>query len=229
MRCPYCAGALQPDLQTQRHIHEQIGIWKVHSALCPACNQAMILMTTASATKGSPHIEIHASLKEVHRQPLPADVIEPYASDYDEACFVLADSPRASAALSRNCLQLLLRERGEIQPGELSSEVAQALASKTLPAEVASTLAGVVDVCNLEGNRLKNTHPGLILELAAGEAEYLLDVLEALFDFYFVKPARLKDRPDDLKEQASTPTANSQARARPVTRIVTYVSAAGRD
>ncbi len=229
MRCPYCAGTLQPDLQTQRQIHEKSGIWKVFSAVCPACDRAMILLTATSATRDFSHIDIQASLKEVHRQALPPEVTEPYATDYDEACFVLADSPRASAALSRSCLQLLLRTKAKIESGGLSGEIAQVLASKSLPPELASALAGVVDVCNLHGNRLKNTHPGLIQESAAGEAEYLLDVLEDLFDFYFVKPARLKSRAEAHKEEAFTATENSQARARSVKRIVTYVSAAGRD
>jgi len=229
MRCPSCAGLLQPDPHIQRQMHEKVGVWKIYSGACPACDQTLILLSTGASQTEPPHLEIHESLKELHRQPLPPEVIVPYARDYDEACFILFDSPRASAALSRSCLQLLLREKGEIQPGALSSEVAQVLASKRLPPNLNSILAGVVDVCNLEGNRLKNMQPGLIQESGAGEAEYLLDLLEALFDFYFVAPERIKGSAGAHKEKASAPTANSQARGRSVKRIVTYVSAAGRD
>lgn len=229
MRCPTCAGLLQPDPQTQRQMHDKVGAWKIYSGVCPACDQTMLLLTAATSEKEPPHLEIHESLKELHRQPLPPEVIEPYGNDYDEACFVLADSPRASAALSRHCLQRLLREKTKITAGDLSSEIAQVVASKMLPPALISSLAAVVDVCNLQAHPLKNNHPGSIQDMEPGEAEYLLDVLEALLDYCFVKPAQLKVDSDTFKEEGARPAVNSQARARFVKRIVTYVSAAGRD
>lgn len=229
MRCPNCAGLLQPDPQIQRQIHDKVGGWKIYSGVCPACDQTMILLTAEASEKDPPHLETHESLKELYRQPLPPEVIETYAKDYDEACFVLTDSPRASAALSRSCLQRLLREKTEGKADDLSGQIAQAVASKSLPPETRSTLAAVTDVSNLEANPLKNTHPGLILDVEPGEAEYLLDVLEVLFDYYFVKPAELKYRPGTPTDEDMQAASNSQARARFVKRIVTYVSAAGRD
>ena len=49
--------------------------------------------------------------KATSRQPVPAEVPEEFAADYREACLVLADSPKASAALSRRCLQHILQEK----------------------------------------------------------------------------------------------------------------------
>ena len=184
---------------------------------------------TAKKEKDSADMEIRAWPKEVDRPPLPPEVVEPYASDYYEACSVLADSPRASAALSRRCLQALLREKAGVGPGDLSSEIEQALASKTLPPELASMMAGTRDVGNFAAHPLKNTHPGVVQEVEPGEAEYILDVLEALFDFYFVRPAQLKEKSDALKQKAAAAEADSQGRARSVRRIVTYVSVGSRD
>jgi len=229
MRCPNCTGLLQSDPQIQRQIHDKVGGWKVYSGVCPACDQTMILLTAEASEKDPPHLETHESLKELYRQPLPPEVVEPYAKDYDEACFVLTDSPRASAALSRDCLQKLLREKAESNADDLSGNIAQAIASKTLPAGILPALAAVTDVSNLQANPAKNTHPGLILDVEPGEAEYLLDVLEALFDYYFVKPAELKIHRETLIEEGTQPAFNAQSRARFVRRIVTYVSAAGRD
>lgn len=45
------------------------------------------------------------------------------------------------------------------------------------------------------------TNTGLILGVEPGEAEWLLDVLEALFDFYFVRPARLTAKRDALNKK----------------------------
>jgi hypothetical protein len=40
-----------------------------------------------------------------------------------------------------------------------------------------------------------------VLPVEAGEAEWNLDVLEALFDFYFVQPAKLQQRKDALNQK----------------------------
>ena len=229
MRCPYCAAVLQADLRTHRHIQDRAGVWEIYSAVCASCKKAMILLTTEKKEKDSPYMEIQAWPKEVNRPLLPPEVVEPYASDYYEACFVLADSPRASAALSRRCLQALLREKADVRPGELSSEIDQALASQPLPPELASMLVGIRDVGNFAVHPLKNTHPGVVLDVEPGEAEYILDVLEALFDFYLVRPARLKEKSDALKEKPAASDAYSQGRTRSVRRIVTYVTVGSRD
>jgi hypothetical protein len=78
-------------------------------------------------------------------------------------------------------------------------------------------------VGNFTANPVKNSHPGLIAAVEPGEAEYLLDVLQALFDFYLVRPARLKE------QEAVVTEPPSEIRARFMKRIVTYISAASRD
>jgi hypothetical protein len=42
---------------------------------------------------------------------LPSEVPPEFANDYKEACLIIANSPKASAALSRRCLQNILREK----------------------------------------------------------------------------------------------------------------------
>lgn len=229
MKCPYCSSNLQPDLHSHRHVQDKIGVWDIHSGVCPACNRTMILLTTTKTETEVPHIEIQAWGKELPRAELPPEVIEPYLSDFYEACFVLVDSPRASAALSRHCLQALLRDRADVKPDDLSNEINHVLASKALPPELASSLAATLDVGNFPANPVKNSHPGLIAAVEPGEAEYLLDVLEALCNFYFVRPARPKEQPHALEEGAVATDAPSQTRARLMKRIVTYLSATSRD
>lgn len=229
MKCPYCSDDLQPDLHTRHHVQDKVGVWDIHSGVCPSCGKTMILLTTTNGETEVPHIEIQAWGKELPHSELPPEVIEPYLSDFYEAYFILADSPRASAALSRHCLQALLRDKAAVKPGDLSQEIEQVLASKVLAPELASLLTAFLDVGNLVANPVKNSHPGLIVAVEPGEAEYLLDVLEALFDFYLVRPARLKEKPHALEERAVAMDAPSQMRARLMKRIVTYLSAASRD
>ena len=61
---------------------------------------------------------------------LPKD----YKEDYREAYNILDISPKAIAALSRRCLQKLLRNETEVKHGSLSNEISQILA--TLPPDL---------------------------------------------------------------------------------------------
>ena len=132
--------------------------------------------------------------KRVARSPLPPEVPQQFASDYREACNVLADSPKSSAAMSRRCLQDLLREKAGVKPGDLSAEIDQVLASKQLPSDLADAVDAIRNLGNFATHPLKSTNTGQILDVEPGEAEWLLDVLEALFDFYFVRPAQLAEK-----------------------------------
>jgi len=75
------------------------------------------------------------------RGQIGSDVPEKYREDYNEACSVLADSAKASAALSRRCLQLLLRDQAKVKHQDLSKEIQELLDRGTLPSHIAEDLA----------------------------------------------------------------------------------------
>jgi hypothetical protein len=131
-------------------------------------------------------------------RPIAADVPEPYSKDFSEACLVLSDSPKASAALSRRCLQHLLREQAKVKRADLSKEIDQVLESKQLPTHLANAIDAVRQIGNFGTHPIKSTNSGEIVEVEPGEAEWLLDTLEELFDFYFVQPADLRRKRDAL-------------------------------
>ena len=125
----------------------------------------------------------------IARAPLPPEVIEPFRSDYREACNVLADSPKASAALSRRCLQHVLREKAGVKKPNLHDEIEAVV--QTLPPDLAEALHHVRHIGNFAAHPEKSVNTGAIVDVEPGEAEWTLDVLESLFDFYFVRPAKL--------------------------------------
>jgi hypothetical protein len=136
--------------------------------------------------------------KAVSRSPIPSEVPKEFATDYAEACLVQADSEKASAALSRRCLQHLLRGKAGIIEGALAGEIQRVLDSKQLPTHLAEDLDAVRNIGNFAAHPLKSTSTGEIVEVGPEEAEWSLNVLEQLFDFYFVQPARAKARRDAL-------------------------------
>jgi len=135
------------------------------------------------------------------RPPVPSEVETIFASDYNEACLILTLSPKASAALSRRCLQNILREKAGVKKGDLANEIQQTIDSKSLPSHLSESIDAIRNIGNFAAHPLKSTSTGEIIDVEVGEAEWLLDVKEALFDFYFVQPAILKAKREALNKK----------------------------
>jgi hypothetical protein len=139
--------------------------------------------------------------KAISRAPIPPEVPAAIAEDYKEACMVLSDSPKASAALRRRCLQTLLRQAASVKPADLSAEIQQVLDSGKLPSGIGENIDAVRHIGNFAAHPNKSRSTGEIVAVEPHEAEWNLDVLESLFDFYFVEPARAKARRDALNKK----------------------------
>lgn len=135
------------------------------------------------------------------RPSVPSEVETIFASDYNEACLILTLSPKASAALSRRCLQNILREKAGVKKGDLANEIQQTIDSKSLPSHLSESIDAIRNIGNFAAHPLKSTSTGEIIDVEVGEAEWLLDVIEALFDFYFVQPAILKAKREALNKK----------------------------
>jgi hypothetical protein len=135
------------------------------------------------------------------RPPVPPEVTKKYADDYKESCLVIADSPKASAALSRRCLQHLLRGEAKVKHQDLYNEIQEVIDRATLPSHIADSLDAVRRIGNFAAHPTKNLSTGEIVPVEPREAEWNLDVLESLFDFYFVAPAKTKARKDALNKK----------------------------
>lgn len=98
-------------------------------------------------------------------RPLPPEVPREYAEDYKEACLVLPDSPKASAALSRRCLQNLLRSVAKVTPGKLANEIQEVVDSKTLPSHLAESIDAIRNVGNFAAHPVKSERSGEIIDV----------------------------------------------------------------
>lgn len=127
------------------------------------------------------------------RPPCPGEVPTGIAEDYKEACLVEHLSPKASAALARRCLQNMLRERGiKVESQKLFDEIAEAM--KNLPPHLSGAIDSIRHIGNFASHPIKSKNTGLIVGVEPGEAEWNLDVIEQLFDFYYVQPVRTKSK-----------------------------------
>ena len=128
------------------------------------------------------------------RGPAPPEVPAEFTEDYGEACLILADSAKASAALSRRCLQHILREKASVKHGTLFSEIQEVINSNTLPAHITDILDVPRKLGNVAAHPIKESNSGTIVDVEPWEAEWCLEVIEALYDHYFVMPARNAER-----------------------------------
>jgi hypothetical protein len=128
------------------------------------------------------------------------DIVE----DYREACLVLPDSPKASAALSRRCLQHLLRLKASVKVQDLSKEIQEVLDRQMLPTGIANSLDAVRQVGNFAAHPMKDTASGGIVPVEPGEAEWNLETIEMLFDFFYVQPAVIQRKRDSLNQKLKT-------------------------
>ena len=76
-------------------------------------------------------------------RPIPAEVIDPYRQDFTEACKVLADSPKASAALSRRLLQAILQDKAATKSKDLYDQIEELIARGNLPGHISEALHAV--------------------------------------------------------------------------------------
>jgi len=134
-------------------------------------------------------------------RPVPTEVSDPYKQDFIEACSVLTLSPKASAALSRRNLQAILRDKAGAKKKDLFDQIEEVIASGTLPSHIADGLHAVRNIGNFAAHEIKSKVTGAIVDVEVGEAEWNLDVLESLFDFYFVEPMKAAKRKAQLNKK----------------------------
>lgn len=172
---------------------------------CPACLDYMVDFVTYSAWNNGPAGQLVRELRIYPRTRLrpacPMEVPDAMREDYDEAVLVLEDSPKASAALSRRCLQTLLREVARVKNGDLVDEIAEVTARGALPSTLAGNLDAVRMIGNFAAHPQKSKTSGEILPVEPHEALWNLEVLEGLFEILCVAPARNQARKDELNKK----------------------------
>ena len=192
--CPHCKTPNRFEKATN-HNGQDLHFWNVTNGLdnhnkilelcrCTNCGEVIILF----------------GAKMVHpigstRPPCPKEVPASISNDYKEACLVEHLSPKAAAALARRCLQNIFHEQG-IEKDNLSQEIDEVI--KKLPSHLSESIDSIRNIGNFAAHPTKSTNTGLIVDVENGEAEWNLDTIEQLFDFYYVQPAKTKLKKDAL-------------------------------
>ena len=215
MLCPHClvtifAKPCDISLGWDRDFN-----WWIRTFLCPSCSSYVIHLVKQPLGPEIPRAQAGAQVpaplnavsslihpKATNRQPVSGEVPEEFTADYREACLVLADSPKASAALSRRCLQHILQEKSDAKTqNDLAKTIGEVIDDPKTPRDVADSLDMVRNIGNFSAHPNKSTNTGEIVPVEPVEAEWCLDVIEMLFDLYFVRPSEIQRRRDRVDEK----------------------------
>jgi hypothetical protein len=130
-------------------------------------------------------------LPQSSAKPQPDYIPKALREDYEEACLIRDLSPKASATLARRCLQGMIREFCGISKNRLIDEIKELrtrLESGTAPAGVSADSIDAIDnvreIGNIGAHMEKDIN--IIVDVDPGEAQLLIDLIEALFDEWYI-------------------------------------------
>jgi len=221
--CPYCNHASTiTDLNHSTNSHlfamgnkdGDLGFWS-SVTVCPndECKEYTIeanlykvamMPNSKLAPFGGPLI--HWQLRpQSQAKPYPSYIPQQILDDYQEACLIKDLSPKASATLSRRCLQGVIRDFWRITKNRLIDEINELKGHIDHPTWEA--IDAVRSIGNIGAHMEKDIN--LILEVEPTEAELLIGLIEILLkDWYLAR----HDREQHLQNIVNVAQAKQQAK-----------------
>ncbi len=194
--CPYCDATMAldnstkqiryPSFQSTNGVHYTTD-GKVYddSTLaitfykCPNCEQYTIFSEgIGNGVKNINNIIRPISLAKQFPNYIPQQI----RSDYEEACAILHLSPKASATLSRRCLQGMIRDFWGITKYKLRDEITE-LKDK-IQADLWQAIDGLRELGNIGAHMEIDT--SLIVDIDPDEAEKLIILIELLMKEWYM-------------------------------------------
>jgi hypothetical protein len=141
---------------------------------------------------------------ESNQKPLPDYIPQQLRNDYSEACLTCNKSPRASAALSRRCLQGMIRDFWKIAQPRLIDEINE------LEAKVDRATWSAIDSVRKFGNLGAHLEKdaSLILDVDPAEANMLIRLIETLFEEWHIKSREREVKMQKLIDATQQPSFN---------------------
>ena len=146
-------------------------------------------------------------LPENSSKPQPDFIPQPLREDYLEACAIRDLSPKASATLSRRCLQGMIRDFAQIEERTLFHEIEtlRTLAEKDAAPKGVSddsieSLHHVRSLGNIGAHMEKDIN--VIIPVDPSEAQILIDLIELLFEEWYIQRQKRQAKFAALRETA---------------------------
>lgn len=210
-RCPFCS---QPVTITEEQVLSDKTILRISNAegqrmlvtrfiVCPnpECKKFAL---EAKLSEAVPHPDLGwlegEQIKEWQLVPqskaqsFPEYIPAVILSDYNEACLIKDLSPKASATISRRCLQGIIRDYWKVKTGKLANEIEQIKDKVELLTWQA--IDSVRSVGNIGAHMEEDVN--LIIDIEPNEAELLIDLIETLLKDWYIARQEKESRLEAL-------------------------------
>lgn len=195
-QCPYC-NMIMPisdetlTKQTPNFSYPSVSGWykngmpiepsalKLYFFKCPNCNQ----YTIKAKGIGEMVKDVDLLIRPISSaKQFPKYIPKAIRQDYEEACAIVTLSPKASATLSRRCLQGMIRDFWGVEKKNLYEEIST-LKDK-IPADLWSSIDALRQLGNIGAHMEKDTN--VIVDIDPDEANSLIQLIELLMKEWYI-------------------------------------------
>ena len=180
---------------------------KTEVAVCPNCSGCTINLVLLAVGYDKEAYRSQVYPRGGKFPPAPAEVPDPISADYNEANEVLPLSPKASAALSRRCLQAILASQGYASNNllkQITDVLEENVASKAVPTALRENIDAIRNFGNFSAHPITDKSTLQIVDVEDGEAEWCLEILLDMFDHFYVAPAKAAERRAALSQKLTS-------------------------
>ncbi len=200
--CPYCAqpvtirdsdrvGYLHEfHYDAKRTVHGDIGL-RITAIACPnpVCRKLLLRVALDSIKLGgagwfsAKELQSWQLMPQSEAKPQPEYIPPAIVEDYYEACLIKDLSPKASAALSRRCLQGMIRDFWEVKGKRTLWDEIEAIKDK-VDASTWEAIHAIRKVGKIGAHMEQDVN--LIIDVEPEEAQLLIGLIEMLFKDWYV-------------------------------------------
>lgn len=154
-------------------------------------------------------------------KPQPVYIPNQIQSDYFEACLIANLSPKASATLSRRCIQGIIRDFAQIsgktlyqEIETLKSSIEDGTADRSISEESVEALHAVRGIGNIGAHMEADVNN--IIDVDPDEATVLIELIEQLFVDWYGERQKRQDRLARVKEVAAEKNQQKTPKSTPL-------------
>jgi hypothetical protein len=193
VKCPRCTAHIHDGWEAGRFAWQGIQVGALFRLqVCPACKGTIIELREGNEEDWRT-VAPSFSTRGFDDTAVPANL----AGDYREAVAALPVSAKASAALSRRCLQGILSSAGysgKDLAKQIDALLAEADASKAIPIALRETVDAIRNFGNFSAHPIDDKTTLQIIAVDSEEAEWCLELVEQMFEHFYVQPAKAAQR-----------------------------------
>lgn len=169
---------MRQSIESLKEIKDAI---EIQFSLCPSCDKHSIKVSGLGHDVKEKSLNfVPSSLAKKFPDYIPKSI----RNDYEESCKIVNLSPKASATLSRRCLQGMIRDYWKITNERSLYHEIDAIKEKVDP-QVWKVLDSVRQIGNIGAHMEKDIN--LIVDIDPGEAEKLIKLIEYLIEQWYIK------------------------------------------